>query len=125
MIDPNMDILVVDDASTMRRIVRGLLRELSLKNIREAENGSDAMEELRRKKADLVISDWNMPQMTGIELLRAIRSDAALKNVPVLMVTAEARKENIMQAVQAGVSNYIVKPFSAETLQDKLNKIFK
>jgi two-component system, chemotaxis family, chemotaxis protein CheY len=123
--DPNIDILVVDDASTMRRIVRGLLRELSLKNIREAENGTDALEELRRKKADLVISDWNMPQMTGIELLRAIRSDTALKDVPVLMVTAEARKENIVEAVQAGVNNYIVKPFSAETLQDKLNKIFK
>jgi two-component system chemotaxis response regulator CheY len=125
VIDPNMDILVVDDASTMRRIVRGLLRELSLKNIREAENGSDALEQLRRKKADLVISDWNMPQMTGIELLRAIRSDNGLKEVPVLMVTAEAKKENIMEAVQAGVSNYIVKPFSAETLQEKLNKIFK
>jgi two-component system, chemotaxis family, chemotaxis protein CheY len=123
--DPNIDILVVDDASTMRRIVRGLLRELSLKNIREAENGTDALEELRRKKADLVISDWNMPQMTGIELLRAIRSDTALKDVPVLMVTAEARKENIVEAVQAGVNNYIVKPFSAETLQEKLNKIFK
>jgi two-component system chemotaxis response regulator CheY len=123
--DPNMDILVVDDASTMRRIVRGLLRELSLKNIREAENGSDALEELKRKKADLVISDWNMPQMTGIELLRAIRSDGALKDVPVLMVTAEAKKENILEAVQAGVNNYIVKPFSAETLQEKLNKIFK
>jgi two-component system chemotaxis response regulator CheY len=125
VIDPNIDILVVDDASTMRRIVRGLLRELSLKNIREAENGSDALEELRRKKADLVISDWNMPQMTGIELLRAMRSDIGLKDVPVLMVTAEAKKENIMEAVQAGVSNYIVKPFSAETLQEKLNKIFK
>jgi two-component system, chemotaxis family, chemotaxis protein CheY len=125
VIDTNMDILVVDDASTMRRIVRGLLRELSLKNIREAENGSDALEELRRKKADLVISDWNMPQMTGIELLRAIRSDSALKDLPVLMVTAEAKKENIMEAVQAGVNNYIVKPFSAETLQEKLNKIFK
>lgn len=125
MIDSNMDILVVDDASTMRRIVRGLLRELSLKNIREAENGTDALEELRRKKADLVISDWNMPQMTGIELLRAIRADLALKDVPVLMVTAEAKKENILEAVQAGVSNYIVKPFSAETLQEKLNKIFK
>jgi two-component system, chemotaxis family, chemotaxis protein CheY len=123
--DPNMDILVVDDASTMRRIVRGLLRELSLKNIREAENGSDALEELKRKKADLVISDWNMPQMTGIELLRAIRSDGSLKDVPVLMVTAEAKKENILEAVQAGVNNYIVKPFSAETLQEKLNKIFK
>lgn len=125
MFDPNMDILVVDDASTMRRIVRGLLRELSLKNIREAENGSDALEELKRKKADLVISDWNMPQMTGIELLRAIRSDGSLKDVPVLMVTAEAKKENILEAVQAGVNNYIVKPFSAETLQEKLNKIFK
>ncbi|HTM08452.1 MAG TPA: chemotaxis response regulator CheY [Verrucomicrobiae bacterium] len=123
--DPNIDILVVDDASTMRRIVRGLLRELSLKNIREAENGTDALEELRRKKADLVISDWNMPQMTGIELLRAIRSDTSLKDVPVLMVTAEAKKENIVEAVQAGVNNYIVKPFSAETLQEKLNKIFK
>ncbi len=125
MINPGIDVLVVDDAMTMRRIVRGLLRELGCQNIREAEDGTAAMEELKRKKADLVISDWNMPNMTGIELLRAIRADESLKDVPVLMVTAEAKKECIIAAVQAGVSNYIVKPFNANTLEEKLNKIFR
>ncbi len=125
MINPEIDVLVVDDALTMRRIVRGLLRELGCQNIREAEDGTTALEELRRKKADLVISDWNMPNMTGIELLRAIRADDSLKSVPVLMVTAESKKENIIAALQAGVSNYIVKPFNANTLEEKLNKIFK
>jgi two-component system chemotaxis response regulator CheY len=124
MMDTNMDVLVVDDASAMRRIVRGLLKELGFKNIREADNGQVALDELKKRKADLVVSDWNMPEMSGIDLLRAIRSDEALKNIPVLMVTAEAKKENILAAVQAGVNNYIVKPFNAQTLQEKLSKIF-
>ena len=119
-----MDVLVVDDAATMRRIVKGLLRELGIKNIREAENGSTALDELRKKKADLVVSDWNMPIMNGLDLLRAIRQDNDLKSTPVLMVTAEAKKENIIEALQAGVSNYIVKPFNAKTLEEKLSKIF-
>ncbi len=125
MLNPDMNVLVVDDAATMRRIVRSLLRELGIKNVREAEDGEMAFEDLKRQKADLVVSDWAMPKMTGIELLRAIRQDDALKEIPVLMVTAESKKENIMEAVQAGVSNYIVKPFNSKTLEDKLNKIFK
>jgi two-component system chemotaxis response regulator CheY len=124
MFNPDMDVLIVDDAATMRRIVKGLLHELGFKNMREAVDGSAALEELKRKKADLVVSDWNMPVMTGIELLKAIKADGDLKSVPVLMVTAEAKKENIVEALQAGVSNYIVKPFNAKTLEEKLNKIF-
>lgn len=125
MLNPDMNVLVVDDAATMRRIVRSLLRELGIKNVREAEDGEIAFEDLKRQKADLVVSDWAMPKMTGIELLRAIRQDEALKDTPVLMVTAESKKENIMEAVQAGVNNYIVKPFNSKTLEEKLNKIFK
>ncbi len=125
MLNPDMSVLVVDDAATMRRIVRSLLRELGIKNVREAEDGEMAFEDLKRQKADLVVSDWAMPRMTGIELLRAIRQDENLKETPVLMVTAESKKENIMEAVQAGVNNYIVKPFNSKTLEEKLNKIFK
>jgi len=124
MFNPEMEVLVVDDASAIRRIVRSLLKELGFKNIREAENGQTALDELKRKKADFVVCDWNMPVMTGIDLLRAIRADDALKSVPVLMVTAETKQEHIIEAVQAGVSNYIIKPFNAQTLQEKLNKIF-
>ena len=124
MFNPDMDVLIVDDAATMRRIVKGLLHELGFKNMREAVDGSTALEELKRKKADLVVSDWNMPVMTGIELLKAIKADGDLKSVPVLMVTAEAKKENIVEALQAGVINYIVKPFNAKTLEEKMNKIF-
>jgi two-component system chemotaxis response regulator CheY len=125
MLNPEMNVLVVDDAATMRRIIRSLLRELGLKNVREAEDGEMALAELKRQKADLVVSDWNMPKMTGIELLRAIRQDGALKDTPVLMVTAESKKENIIEAIQAGVNNYIVKPFNSKTLEEKLGKIFK
>lgn len=125
MLNQDMNVLVVDDAATMRRIVRSLLRELGIKNVREAEDGEMAFEDLKRQKADLVVSDWAMPKMTGIELLRAIRQDETLKEIPVLMVTAESKKENIMEAVQAGVNNYIVKPFNSKTLEEKLNKIFK
>jgi two-component system chemotaxis response regulator CheY len=122
--NPEMEVLIVDDAVAVRRIVRGLLKELGFKHMREAENGQLALDALKKKKADFVVSDWNMPVMTGIDLLRAIRADETLKSTPVLMVTAEAKQENIVAAVQAGVSHYIVKPFNAATLQEKLNKIF-
>jgi two-component system chemotaxis response regulator CheY len=123
--DPNMKILVVDDMSTMRRIVKNIMKQLGYANVDEAENGKDALDKLKAESFGFVISDWNMPVMTGIELLRAIRADDKLKALPVLMVTAEAQKENLVEAIQAGVSNYIVKPFTAEVLQEKMNKIFK
>lgn len=117
--------LVVDDFSTMRRIVRNLLKELGFVNIQEAEDGVDALNKLRSAEFDFVVSDWNMPNMTGIELLSAIRADAKLKHLPVLMVTAEAKRENIIAAAQAGASGYVVKPFTAATLDEKLKKIFQ
>jgi two-component system chemotaxis response regulator CheY len=116
--------LVVDDFSTMRRIVRNLLKELGFVNVQEAEDGVDALNKLRGESFDFVVSDWNMPNMTGIELLQTIRADANLKHLPVLMVTAEAKKENIIMAAQAGASGYVVKPFTAATLDEKLKKIF-
>ena len=119
-----MKFLVVDDFSTMRRIVRNLLKELGFTNVQEAEDGIEALKMLRSEAFEFVVSDWNMPNMTGIELLRAIRADAALKHLPVLMVTAEARRENIIEAAQAGASGYVVKPFTAATLDEKLKKIF-
>ena len=124
MADPNMKILVVDDFSTMRRIVRNLLKELGFTNVHEAEDGIDALKKLRAETFDFVVSDWNMPNMTGIDLLREIRKDPTLKHLPVLMVTAEAKKENIIEAAQAGASGYVVKPFTAITLDEKLKKIF-
>ena len=125
MVDPNMRFLVVDDFSTMRRIVRNLLKELGFTNVQEAEDGVDALNKLRGGDFDFVVSDWNMPNMTGIDLLRAIRADATLKHLPVLMVTAEAKRENIIEAAQAGASGYVVKPFTAGTLDEKLKKIFQ
>jgi two-component system chemotaxis response regulator CheY len=125
MSDPTMKFLVVDDFSTMRRIVRNLLKELGYSNAEEAEDGVVALSMLRSNRFDFVVSDWNMPNMTGIELLKNIRADEALKNLPVLMITAEARKENIVEAAQAGANGYIVKPFTAATLDEKLSKIFK
>jgi two-component system chemotaxis response regulator CheY len=121
----NMKFLVVDDFSTMRRIVRNLLKELGFTNIEEAEDGAVALAKLKGGSFDFVISDWNMPNMTGIELLRAIRGDAALSSLPVLMITAEAKKENIIEAAQAKASGYIVKPFTAAVLDEKLSKILK
>lgn len=123
--DPNMKILVVDDMSTMRRIVKNIMKQLGFANVDEAENGQDALDKLRAEPYGFVVSDWNMPVMTGIDMLRAIRADEKLKSIPVLMVTAEAQKENLVEAIQAGVSNYIVKPFTAEVLQEKMGKIFK
>jgi len=124
---PNSDLrfLVVDDFSTMRRIVRNLLKELGFMNVDEADDGAMALQKLRSGVFDFVISDWNMPNMTGIELLRAVRADPALKHLPVLIITAEAKKENIIEAAQSGASGYIVKPFTAATLDEKLTKIFQ
>ncbi len=123
--DNDMKILVVDDFPTMRRIIRNLLKELDYTNVEEAEDGAMALEKLRGGGFNFVITDWNMPRMSGIDLLRAIRADEELKSIPVLMVTAEAKKENVIEAVQAGVSNYIVKPFTAASLKEKIDLIFK
>ncbi|MEA2108053.1 MAG: chemotaxis response regulator CheY [Pseudomonadota bacterium] len=120
----DMKILVVDDFSTMRRIIKNILRQLGFTNVQEADDGVTAWPKIQSEPFDLIVTDWNMPKMSGLELLKAIRGDEDLKDLPVLMVTAEALKENIIEAVKAGVSNYIVKPFTAETMQEKLNKIF-
>ncbi|CAG0956595.1 Chemotaxis protein CheY [Rhodocyclaceae bacterium] len=117
--------LVVDDFSTMRRIVRNLLKELGFTNVEEAEDGAVALARLKGGGIDFVITDWNMPNMDGLTLLQSVRADPALKHLPVLMITAEAKKENIIAAAQAGASGYIVKPFTAATLQEKMNKVFE
>ncbi|HDM75865.1 MAG TPA: response regulator [Deltaproteobacteria bacterium] len=122
--DKNMTVLVVDDFSTMRRINKNILKELGFKNILEADDGTTALEVLENNKVDLIISDWNMPKMTGLEFLKKVRASAEYKDIPFLMVTAEAQKENIIEAVKAKVSNYIVKPFTAQTLSEKIEKIF-
>ncbi|ATG17866.1 MULTISPECIES: chemotaxis response regulator CheY [Providencia] len=121
----DLSFLVVDDFSTMRRIVRNLLKELGFNKIEEAEDGVDALEKIRAGSIDFVVADWNMPNMDGLELLKTIRGDDALKHIPVLMVTAEAKKENIIAAAQAGASGYVVKPFTAAILEEKLNKVFE
>lgn len=120
-----MKILVVDDFSTMRRIIKNLLKDLGFSNIQEADDGSTALPMLVQGDFDFVVTDWNMPGMQGIDLLRAIRADDKLKHLPVLMVTAEAKKEQIVAAAQAGVNGYVVKPFTAGTLKGKLDKIFE
>ncbi|GFM35262.1 chemotaxis response regulator CheY [Desulfovibrio subterraneus] len=122
--DPSMRVLVVDDFSTMRRIVKNILRQLGFTNIVEADDGTTAWETLNKDKIEFIISDWNMPNMTGIELLRKVRASEEFSDLPFLMVTAEAQQENIIEAVQAKVSNYIVKPFTAETMKQKIDKIF-
>jgi len=119
----DMTVLVVDDFATMRRIIRNILRDLEFKKILEAEDGTAAVDILKTQKVDLIISDWNMPKMTGLELLKWVRSNEDTKDIPFLMVTAEAQKENVIEAVKAKVSNYIVKPFTAQTLAEKLEKI--
>lgn len=125
-IDPaKLKFLVVDDFSTMRRIVRNLLKELGYIDADEAEDGAVALQKLKGGGFDFVVTDWNMPNMDGLALLQAVRADPALKHLPVLMITAEAKKENIIQAAQAGASGYIVKPFTAATLGEKLTKIFE
>ncbi len=123
-LDLKMKIIVVDDFATMRKIIKNILRQIGFTNILEADDGSTALPILEKENIDLVVTDWNMPKMSGLELVKAIRSNPNLKNIPVLMVTAEALKENIIEAVKAGVNNYVIKPFTAQTLQEKIEKIF-
>ncbi|MCL4497127.1 MAG: response regulator [Candidatus Acidulodesulfobacterium ferriphilum] len=123
-LDLSMKILVVDDFSTMRRIIKNILKQIGFANVDEAENGQVALSKIADGNYDFVISDWNMPEMNGIELLKSVRANETTKDLPFLMVTAEAKKENVVEAVKAGVNNYIVKPFTAETLQEKISKIF-
>ncbi len=125
MSDLNMKILVVDDFSTMRRIVKNLLRQIGYANIEEAEDGAQAYSKLKNGGYGFVVSDWNMPNMDGLELIKRVRSDPELKDIPILMVTAEAEKEKVIAAIQAGVNNYIVKPFTGEVLKEKIDKILE
>lgn len=120
-----MKILIVDDFSTMRRIVKNLLRDLGFTNTSEADDGLTALPMLQTGKYDFLVTDWNMPGMQGIDLLKAVRADAKLASLPVLMVTAESKKEQIVEAAQAGVNGYVVKPFTAATLKEKIDKIFE
>lgn len=120
----DMRILIVDDFSTMRRIVKNILRQLGYNNVVEADDGTTALVKLKAEKIDFVVTDWNMPKMSGMELLKEIRGTDSMKDIPVLMVTAEALQENIVAAIKAGVSNYVVKPFDAATMADKIDKIF-
>jgi len=124
-LDKNMKILIVDDFSTMRRIIKNLLRDLGFNNTDEADDGNTGLPKLQSGNFDFLVTDWNMPGMTGIDLLRAVRADPKLNTLPVLMVTAEAKKEQIVMAAQEGVNGYIVKPFTAQTLKEKIDKIFE
>ena len=123
--DTSIKILIIDDFATMRRIMKNILKQLGFKNLVEADDGTTALNILESQKIDLIISDWNMPKMTGLELLKKLRASTEYKKTPFLMVTAEAQKQNVIEAVQAGVSNYVVKPFTAEAISDKLKKILK
>ncbi|MCG6534599.1 MAG: response regulator [Syntrophales bacterium LBB04] len=123
--EKNLKILVVDDFATMRKVVRNLLKQAGFENVVEADDGVNALKVLKGGKIDFIISDWNMPNMTGIDLLRAVRADGELNKTPFLMVTAEALQDNVIEAVKAGVSNYIVKPFTAEVLNEKITKIME
>ncbi|MBI9087749.1 MAG: chemotaxis response regulator CheY [Desulfobacterium sp.] len=123
--DTSIKVLIVDDFATMRRILKNILKQIGFKNLLEADDGTTALEVLDRESVDLIISDWNMPKMTGLELLKSVRASDKFKRTPFLMVTAEAQKQNVIEAVQAGVSNYVVKPFTAEAISEKLEKILK
>ena len=123
--DKNMKILIVDDFSTMRRIIKNLLRDLGFSNTQEADDGQTALPMLQSGNFDFLVTDWNMPGMTGIDLLKAVRADEKLSTLPVLLVTAEQKREQIVEAAQAGVNGYIVKPFTAEVLKEKIGKIFE
>ena len=125
MPNPNMKVLVVDDFQTMRRIIKGVLKELGFTNVVEADNGRAALEVLRGEKIDFIISDWNMPEMTGIELLKAVRASEEWKDLPFLMVTSEGRSEQVLEAAKNRVNNYVVKPFTPTTLEEKIKKIFE
>jgi two-component system, chemotaxis family, chemotaxis protein CheY len=123
--DKNIKILIVDDFATMRKVIRNILKQIGYENIVEAEDGVLGLRVLKSQKIDFVICDWNMPNMTGLELLKAVRADSEIGSTPFLMVTAEALQENVVAAAKAGVSNYIVKPFTAETLNEKITKILE
>ncbi len=123
--DTSIKVLVVDDFATMRRILKNILKQIGFKNLVEADDGATAWDVLEEQKIDLVLADWNMPKMTGLELLKKVRASEKYAKVPFLMVTAEAQKQNVIEAVQAGVSNYVVKPFTAEAISEKLEKILK
>ncbi len=125
VIDFSMKVLVVDDFATMRKIIRNVLKQIGFEDIAEAEDGAAALQILKTEQVGLVVTDWNMPNMSGLDLLRKIRQNSQFAEVPVLMVTAEGLKENVLEAVKAGVSNYVVKPFTAEVLQEKIEAIFK
>ncbi len=122
--DLSINVLIVDDFATMRRILRNILKEIGFTNISEADDGKTALKALNREKFDLILCDWNMPEMSGLEVLKQMKSDDAFKDIPFVMVTAEAQKDNIIEAVKAGVNSYIVKPFTAETIGEKLKKMF-
>jgi len=124
-LDKEMKILIVDDFSTMRRIIKNLLRDLGFSNTAEADDGVSALPMLQNGQFDFLVTDWNMPGMTGIDLLKAVRADDKLKDLPVLMVTAEAKRDQIVEAAQAGVNGYVVKPFTAAVLKEKIEKIFE
>ncbi len=124
-LDKNMKILIVDDFSTMRRIIKNLLRDLGFTNTDEADDGNSALPMLKSGRYDFLVTDWNMPGMTGLDLLKNVRADDSLKHLPVLMVTAEAKREQIVAAAQAGVNGYVVKPFTAAVLKEKIEKIFE
>lgn len=124
-LDPNMRVLVIDDFATMRKIEKNILGQLGIKNVDEADDGSTALPKLKANQYDVVLLDWNMPNMTGLELLKVMRAEDSLKSVPVIMVTAEALKDNVVAAAQAGVNDYVVKPFNAATLEEKLRKVLK
>jgi two-component system chemotaxis response regulator CheY len=124
-VDKNMKILIVDDFSTMRRIIKGLLHELGFNNVEESDDGINALPMLKANNYDFLITDWNMPGMTGIDLLKAVRADGKIGKLPILMVTAEAKREQIVEAAQCGVNGYVVKPFTANTLKEKMDKIFE
>lgn len=124
-LDQSMKVLVIDDFPTMRRIIKNLLKEIGYEDVDEAEDGDVALDKLKGGGFDFVVSDWNMPNMTGLDLLKAVRAEASIKDIPFLMVTAEAAKENIVLAVEAGVNNYIVKPFTAAVLKEKIGKILE
>ncbi len=122
-LNTDLKVLVVDDFATMRKIIKNILSQLGFKNIYEADDGTTALELLKKEKIDLIISDWNMPKMSGLELLKAVRSDPNLKDIIFIMVTAEAQKDNVIEAIKHGVNQYIVKPFTPETLKEKLEKV--
>ena len=123
-LDTSIKVLVVDDFATMRRIVKGVLKQIGYTKIVEATDGSIALDALKKEEVGLIVSDWNMPNMTGLELLKAVRGDEKFKDIPFIMVTAEGMKENVVEAVKAGVSNYVVKPFTPETFGEKLQAVF-